>query len=983
MNNSLKLVSLSILLAFTQLVFAQKGTLRGTVIDDETGEPLFSANAILKGTTFGATTDFDGNFEVQAPAGTYELSITFIGMSGTLITGVEVVPGEVTVIGNIRLKPASNELDAVTITAEAVRNTEAALITVKRKSANVIDGISSAKLQKTGDSDAGDAAKRVTGVSVEGGKYVYVRGLGDRYTKTMLNGVDIPGLDPDRNAIQIDIFPTNLISNMTILKSGLAELPADFAGGLVNIETKDFPTDKFLKVSAGIGFTPGMHFNSNYISYEGSGTDFLGFDGGARALPEGGGSTPVPNPLEGTDPQRVNEFLNDFNPTLGATKRTSLMDFSLGLSMGNQYTRENGDKWGYIFATTYKNETKFYEDVEYGEYIRPSASDAYELIYTTRQSGQQSQRNTLLGALGGVTYKTFNSKYKFNVMHLQNGESRTSQFVIDNSEQGGAVGQSGYRAYVNNLEYSQRGLTNFLLNGEHHSEDDSWEVEWKLSPTFSNIVEPDLRRTPFTINAAQGDSSFEPGQGGNPKRIWRYLNEFNLAGKVDVVRNLKWWERDAKVKFGASQVFKYRDYEILDFDLVAFGNQPEFSGNPNEVLRDENLYPNGPLYYQAQFGNPNPNEYQSDNDNVAAYASAEFSPVLNVKTVFGLRAEYFVQNHTGRSARAASALRGNTSIEDLPADLRAQVLDNEQVLESFNLFPSANVIWSVNENVNLRASYFRSIARPSFKEMSFAQILDPTTNRTFNGGLFPYFAQDGSSIWNGSLQSTLINNYDLRWERFMDRGELISVSAFYKTFDNPIELVRIVEAQTTPEFQPRNVGDGQVYGAELEVRKNLGFISPAVEKFSFSGNFTYVYSQINMQVVEFEARQRFEKNGQTINETRDMAGQAPFVINGGITYDDNEKDLNVGIYYNVKGPTLAVVGGGLFPDVYSEPFHSLNATFNKTFGKDKKHALNIKAANLLMDVRESFYVGYQAQEQVFSRWEPGLQLSIGYSYSLN
>jgi TonB-dependent receptor len=973
MTNFSKLLFLALTALISHASMAQKGTVRGRVIDGETGESLFAANAVLKGTTQGATTDFDGLFDLLAIPGTYDLEISFIGMQSTTITGVIVKAGEVTAVGDIVIKPATNELGAVTVTAEAVRNTEAAILTVKRKSANMIDGISSAKLQKIGDSDAGDAAKRVTGVSVEGGKYVYVRGLGDRYTKTMLNGVDIPGLDPDRNAIQIDIFPTNLISNMTILKTGLAELPADFAGGLVNIETKDFPNGKIFKVSAGVGYNPNMHFNNNYISYDGSTTDFLAFDGGARALPAGAEQAPIPSPLSGGvySNNEINSFMRSFNTTLGAETSTSLMDFNLGLSLGNQFVRNNGDKWGYIFSATYRNETEFFDKVTYGEYIRLSDASDYELLYTNIQEGTQSSRNVLLGGLGGLTYKTGLSKYRFTVMHLQNGESVASQFNIDNSEDGRAVGASGYRAYVNNLEYYQRGITNVLFNGEHHTINEKWDIEWKLSPTLSNIVEPDLRRTPFTLDAASGDSIFAAGQGGNPKRIWRTLDEINAVAKLDITRNMTVFERDAKLKFGFSNVYKTRQYEILDYDLQFFGTQPDFNGDPNTVLDDDLFFPNGNLYYQEQFGTPNSNQYSSNNNNLGLYTSYEFTPVLGLKAILGLRAEQFVQRHTGRSGNAAVQIGQGVD----PADLD-EALENEVVLNSLDLFPSANLVYTLNENQNLRASYFRSIARPSFKELSFAQILDPTTNRTFNGGLFPY---PGS--WAGDLTETRINNIDLRWEYFMEAGEVISVSAFTKTFADPIELVRIPEAQTTAEFQPRNVGDGLVYGAEFEITKGLGFISPEVKNLSFSGNFTYVFSQIEMTDIEFEARQRFEKEGQKVENTRDMAGQAPYVVNAGFIYDNSKKQYNLGAFYNVKGRTLEVVGGGLFPDVYTEMFHSLNLSGSFSFGKEFNHTVSLKVANLLNDVRESFFVGFRAQDQIFSQWEPGMQASISYSYN--
>ncbi len=941
------------------MAYSQKGTIRGQIIDGENGEPLFSANAILVGTQNGATSDFDGNFEIIADPGTYDLEISFIGLSSVTITGVEVKAGEVTIIDVIQLKPATNELAAVTITAEAVRNTEEALITAKRKSANVIDGISASKLRKTGDSDAGDAVKRVTGVSVEGGKYVYVRGLGDRYTKTMLNGVDIPGLDPDKNSIQIDIFPTNLISNMTVLKSALAELPADFTGGVVNIETQEFPVEKIFEVSVGVSFNPAMHFNNNYVNYDGSGTDFLGFDGGDRTIPDRSGVAPRANFESDAE---VNEFVKKFNRTLGADIQTSPMDFDLGISTGNQYNLSNGNKLGYIFSATYKNSTRFYEEVEFGEYQRPTPAGEYELLTAATQRGSMGENNVLLGGLGGLSYKTPDSKYKLTVMHLQNGESKAAQLRIDVPQD--IPGTSDYQAFSNNLEYGQRGLTNALLSGQHYINGGKWQINWTVSPTLSNITDPDIRKTAFTITA--GDSIFAPGQGGNPLRIWRYLNEINAVGKIDVIREHSLFENDAKFKFGASHVFKDRDYEIIQYDLVPNGLAPDFSGDPDEVLIDENIFPEGELYYQSsvQAGKPNPNEYQSNVHYSSLYVSEEFTPVFRLKAIVGLRGELFLQRHTGRDADGAND----------PNNPEANILDNELVLDAFDLFPSINLIYQLNENMNLRGSYYRSIARPSFKELSFAQILDPISNRTFNGGLFQY------PDWDGNLISTRINNFDIRWELFMERGELLSVSVFYKQFNSPIELVRIPAAPNSNDFQPRNVGDGQLFGAEFEIRKSLAFITESLSNFIFSGNVTYTYSEIDMTDAEFFARLGAEKEGETIEKTRAMAGQAPYIINGGFSYDNRKLNLSSGVYYNVRGRTLEVVGGQSVPDVFTEPFHSLNYTLNKTFGKDNNMSLNFKVTNILNDARESFFGAFGAEDQVFTRLLPGTAFSLGFGY---
>ena len=941
--------------------FAQQGVIRGTVTDASNGEPLYGVNVVIEGTTIGAVTDFDGKFDIKTVPGTYTIQASFVTYRTVSISEVILKAGEVYVIDNIALEEDVAQLGEVVVTAKALRSTTEALLMIKRKSPSVMDGISAASFKKIGDSDAAAAVKRVTGVSVEGGKYVYVRGLGDRYTKTMLNGVDIPGLDPDKNSLQIDIFPTNLIDNMMVSKTAVGEMPADFTGGIVNIETKDFPEEKVLNVSIGVGFNPSMHLNNDYIAYEGSNTDFLGFDNGARALPNLARNNDLPSPVNSnyTD-QQVFDFNNSFNPTLGATRQTSFMDYSLGISGANQFTLENGNKLGYIFSGTYKSSTKFYDDIIFGEYQNPIPAEAYELVYATKQNGVIGEKNVLLGGLAGIAYKTDHSKYRLTTMHLQNGESRSAQMHIENSDS--APGQSGYNAFSNNLEYGQRALTNILLNGNHFTPNNKWEVDWKLSPTFSNIVDPDIRKTAFTISS-QGDSIFSAGAGGRPSRIWRYLNEVNLVSKVDITKKYEVFGEESKLKFGLSHVYKQRDYEILSYDLQAFGRTPDWTGNPNEVLNDENIYDKGALYYASGNVKPNPNQYNSNVNNLGMYITSDFTFFSGFKATLGLRGEQYVQRHTGRDvAYVRDPEAGNNLV-------------NEKVLDAFDLFPSANLIYSITETQNLRGSYSKTIARPSFKELSFAQILDPITNRIFNGSLFQY------SDWDGKLTETRIDNIDLRWELFMGRSQLLSASVFYKFFDSPIEMVRIPEAQTSNEFQTRNVGDGRVFGAELEFIKSLDFISPVLSKLSLNGNFTYVKSQIDMTSTELDSRKNFEKVGQNINGQRDMAGQAPYIVNAGLSYQDPERQFDAGVFYNVKGSTLVVVGGGLFPDVYSQPFHSLNFNLNKSFGKDGNSALGLNVSNLLNDVYEEFYEGFNATPQYFSRRGPGMNVSLQYSLS--
>lgn len=975
----MRLILLIICSLATFVALAQKGTIRGSVIEDATGETVIGANIMVKDTQIGTITDLDGKFSLSLEPGTYTLQISYISYSTLTIEGIEVKAGEVTLLNEMRLQEENTELEEVIITAEAVRNTEAALLTMKQKAPAMMDGISASQIRLIGDATAVEAAKRVTGVSIEGGKYVYIRGLGDRYSKTMLNNVDIPGLDPDRNTLQMDIFPTNLIENITVTKNFTADLPADFTGGMLNIELKDFPEERIFDVSVGTSFNPSMHFNGDYLTYEGGSTDFLGFDDGTRELPAGVRGD-VPQIFVAPD-EEVNAFAQRFDPELGATRQTSGMNFSAAMTVGNQVELkskakidESGEnfmqvnpKLGYIFSLSYKSNVTYYDDYINAEYQRSLSDPSLtELTYANIQTGELSESNVLIGALGGLAYKTEFTKLRLTAMHLQNGESRAARFQIDDN--GAAVGRSGFFAISDNLEYNQRSLSNILLNGKHVLGKSGWEIDWRVSPTFSISDDPDIRRTSFTRQEATGNFFFNAGAGGNPTRIWRDLSEINAVAKADVSKNYEFNGEDAVFKFGISHVYKQRDYEILIFNVV-----PRFSGtqvweetDPNLVLQDRFLFPNAPngMYYQSGNSNPNPNAYESNVHNTAFYVSNEFTPLTNLKTIIGVRAENYVQRHTGRDQTYAS---GDTE--------NGNNLDNEKVLESLDLFPSLNLIYSLQEGHNIRASYTRTIARPSFKELSFAQILDPVSNRFFNGALFQY------SDWDGNLTETRIDNIDLRWELFQEAGQLISISAFYKGFDKPIEMVRIPEQQTTTEFQPRNVGDGRLFGLELELRKNLEFITPSLGNFIFNSNVTLIESRIDMTETEFRSRKTFEREGQNIEDTREMAGQAPYVINAGLSYANYDAGMEAGFFYNVKGPTLTIVGVGLYPDVFSEPFHSLNFSINKRFGAKENTKIDFNVSNILNDRRELFFQSFEAQEQPFNGFDPGVTFSLGLSHS--
>ena len=941
--------------------FAQQGIIRGTTYESSSGEPLFGVTVLIEGTTNGAVTDFDGKFEIKVEPGVYNLSASFVSFKSVTISELEVNPDKVTLIDAIWMEDAVEELEAVIVTAEVIKSSESALLTVKRKSANVLDGISATAFRKIGDSDAASASKRITGVSIEGGKYVFVRGLGDRYTKSILNGMDIPGLDPDRNTLQMDIFPTNVLDNIIVLKSFTADLPADFTGGIVNIETKDFPEERVLDASVSLGYNPSMHFNGDYLTYDGSSTDWLGFDNGDRDIPTGdrndipqfsdvvagGPSDPVVQDYE--------SILRSFDQTLGAMQQNSGANFGISASYGDQVALKKLTL-GYNVALSYKNETEFFQDAEFSRFGKAPDLNQTQLDTLEFQKGDFGVNNVLIGGLAGIAVKTDKAKYKLNFLHLQNGESKAGTFTYLGRELG-----SVFDALQYNLEYGERSLTNFLLGGEHFNADGTWQLEWKISPTRSKITDPDIR---FTRLRTDRSGSLVGTESGLPERIWRFLEEDNLAGRLDITRKYQFLGNESKLKFGASYTYKERDYDIRSFQFATNRFQVTDT-DPNNFLAEENLWNAADregVIYNPLFIPRNTNEFNSTMDIFGAYVSNEFQPTESLKAIVGLRMENYTQRYTGEDQSQTNVLNDSIVVEDL------------------NLFPSVNLIYSVTERQNIRFSYSRTTARPSFKEASFAEILDPITGRTFIGGFFPDTDNELGVVWDGNLQVSLINNFDIRWELFQDRGQTISVSGFFKTFKDPIELVQFNSAPNN--FQPRNVGDGRVIGGEFEVRQSLDFISPNLTDFSFIGNLTVTNSRIEMSPSEFQSRVLSARTGENVDDdTREMAGQAPWIVNAGIGYAGLDNGLEAGLYYNVRGETLYAVGVRNVPDIFTVPFHSLNFNANYAFGFEDRMRLGFKIDNILNDKQEQIYKNFQATDRIFTRLAPRTEISVSFKYS--
>jgi len=937
-----KIYSFLILLLLTfGFTSAQTGTLAGNIIDGEFIEPMAFANILVKGTTIGTTSDFDGKYQLELEPSTYTIVFSFVGYTTQEISDVVIKEGEVTPL-DVTL--TTNSLEAVVITTSIKRNTENAILNMQKKSVVVLDGLSAQAIKNTGASNLASAVKNIPGVSIEGGKYVYVRGLGDRYTKSILNGIDIPGLDPDRNTIQMDLFPTNILDNVIILKSASAEYPADFTGGIVDIVTKDFPTKPEYTFSLGTGYNPDMHFNDKYLTYTGSDTDVFGYDDGTRDLPIHR-YQPIPGTFE--NKLLLTTLTNRFQKELQAKQETSNANFDFGFTLGNQYDI-GGDKIGYQASFSYKNQTTFYENRQDGAFVKNSSdSSVNDLSFALKSNGSEGINNVVLNGMLGLTYKTDKSKFKANLLHIQNGESTAGSFDQVISQDG--VGGGLEPLTKNALAYTERSVTNLLISGDHRFSDDenALNLEWKFSPTFSKVMDKDHRITPLQ-QSGEGDFFISPSASTFPIQLWRNLVEENWVVKIDLDKTVKLFGKPTKLKFGGAYTYKFRDFSIDDFTFNISGDDSFIAdGNVDNLLASENLWnPTTDSGTHLVFGDQfNPNDaYEGEQIIGATYFSAEFNLSEKLITVFGVRSEFFNSYYTGQN--------------------NSSVYDNESILDAFDLFPSANLIYELTDNTNLRSSYSRTTARPSFKEASVAQIFDPITNRLFIGSI--------------NLTPTYVNNFDLRYERFGEVGQMFAVSGFYKDFKDPIEQAFFLQAPT--QLTVDNLGNAKVYGVELEVRQRLGFISEGLNNLKFNANVSFIKSELTMSDDEFESRRLAARNGERIDRERNLQGQAPFLLNFGLDYNNSDIGLQTSLFFNVQGETLEVVGIGLVPDVYTKPFEGLNFTLNKSFGENKRSFIDLKVSNILGSDRESAYQSYGTQDQIFSLRSPGTEFSLGYTF---
>ncbi len=917
------------------ILYSQEGIIRGKISDASTGEELIGAAVLVETTYLGSSSDLDGNYNItDVPAGVFSLKCSYISYETQVITGVEVKEGKVTLL-DIKLNPVSLGLEEVIVTAKAVRNTESALLTMKKKSANLVDGISSQQISKTGDSDAAEALGRVTGVSVEGGKYVYVRGLGDRYSLTTLNGCAIPSLDPERNSVEMDLFPTNLIDNMLVYKSYSPHLNP-FTGGLIDIKTKDFPEKLILRFSLSLEYNLNSSLNNNFLSYEGGKTDWLGVDDGTRDFPV----KPSDIPLYPSDRDAIDDVTRSFNKIMEPNTTQSFLNSRINFSVGNQIKLFK-KPLGFNIGFSVQNNDDYYDDGERG-YYKLTQVNAVALTTENQYNETAGRSNTLASILGNLNYK-LSDKHKLGLILLYNHSGSKSafyQFGQKPSDEIGMIIQS------RELGFQERSILTTQLKGDHFLESlAKMKMTWIVSYSNSKLDEPDLR---FFTNSfypdVVGESRYEinPSKYKVPARFHRNMNENNIDSKLNFELPFTFLGGPSKFKFGGAYTYVTREFREEKLNYLS--QIQYYNGSVSDYLDNSNIGQSHPAFDPAtnenyglyvQDATDKRNSYDGFQYVIGAYAMVEFPIAEKVKLEFGAR---FEKNYMETESKQTSLEKG--------------VLDNTDIL------PAINLTWMLRDNMNLRLAYTRTLSRPTFREIAPFASFSPVAP---------------TIVGNPDLNRTLIDNVDLRWEYFIRNGEIFSFGLFFKNFIDPIEMVDNPVA-VNPEISYQNVEQARNYGFETEFQKRLDFMG--LENFSLGANFSYIKSEVSIDPLELESIRALVPD---YPDTRPLFGQAPYIVNVLLSFASEKIGLSANLVYNVTGDRITLVTKGGTPDVVLEPMHLLG--FNLTQNLGKRWQLRLKADNILNSVHSEVFE-YKEKNYAYYVYSPSMSFSLGVVYEI-
>lgn len=736
----------------------ETGQISGSIIDAENGETIIGASVGITGTTKGAATDLDGVFTIRnLEPGVYSVTVSYISYQTQTITGIQVVAGE-TAILNLALKTDITNLDEVVVTAEAIRSGEAGLLSIQRKAVPVQDGISAEEISRSTDGNVGSAMKRVSGVSVVGGKDVYVRGLGNRYSNVQLNGSPIPSTNPNKKEAPVDILSSGIVDNIIVQKTYTPDQSGEFSGGSVQIITKEFPNDPNMTFSYSTSINSNSTFK-DYLGYNGGGTDYLGYDDGFRALPSDLNDSQI------TSTDEAGRIVNGLNNSWSSKNIQSLPSQKFGLSYANQF---NQDKMpiGIVSSLSYKYATDSRRD-ETLRYINNYNENNGDILLGSDYVRNSGEESTSLSAMLNLFVKP-NDVTKLGIKNLYSNSS-TNQF----SEIEGSYYNFDNENRQTVLEFDRRAIYSSSLIFETFFRE-FMESSLDASFTFSKAVRdlPDRRTTQY-IRTDTGDLEVILPFRGN-SHFFSFQDDNNYSGKLDFDFNPM---NKLSAKVGVFGLLKNREFESykLIYDDNPDVNAPDVdrSLSAEDIFTTDNIT-NGSLLLTERTSSRD--SYNGEQELFAGYFTFNWSPSSAWNFVTGLRAE-------------------NSS----------QSIDGETLIDELDLLPAINVTFRPSEKTNLRGAFSITLARPEFRELSDFNFQDFVGGRTVFG--------------NPSLERTKIYNYDLRVETYPNVGELFAFSVFYKKFENPIEIFYRITQNNEVRYD--NVASATLYGVELEGRKDI------------------------------------------------------------------------------------------------------------------------------------------------------------------
>ncbi len=931
MKSIYKYTNLIILfLTLSGAAFAQEGTLRGTIKDAKTKEDIIGATILVQGINKGAATDINGFFSfAKLPAGSYSLKISYVGYDSKIYEGVKVEAGQVTDL-NLSIEETSSTLAEVKVVAQRLTNTEVSVISEIKASQLVVSGISAAQITKTLDRTAAEVVKRVPGVTIFNERFINIRGLNERYNTVQLNNAFAPSMETDVRSFSFDIIPAGQIDRILIFKSPSAEIPGEFAGGVVKIFTKSIPENNYLTLDVSSSYREGTT-GADFYATKNSNLAWTGFDQGYFDLPKF-------FPASRTDLINLPASARDvagasLKNIWVADKSSALPDMRASLSGGFKFNLGE-TKIGNITAINYSNSRTFFQmdrnDYGYSN-IRTTGKPDFVFNFVDKQYSNAIR----LGVAHNWSARFANgSVIEFKNLYNQLANTQyIKRFGFDN----GSIWD------IRSFDQVFRGIYTGQLTGRHEFQDGSLKMDWMLGFNSAFRNQPDYKRFRYNVDGSNL-SLFIPNGAAQTSvlgRTYINLNENAQTAALNLIKKVAVGGKEAgnelEFKTGFFYEDKTRNFSARNIGFVKSTPSFQTSLPIDQLFNPQNFNTLTGIRLDEQ---TNPNDsYKATNNLIAAYVSANFALGKKFNVIAGLRGEQNAQKLNSFDQLGKAINYNNTRLD---------------------LLPSVNFSYNFTEKSLLRLAYGKTLNRPEFRELAPFSFYDFVNNRTISG--------------NSSLKNADIQNFDLRYENYPTPSELFSIAAFYKQFTNPIEV--IFDSGSNPILNFANAQSAFSTGLEAEIRKNLSASAPNtfLGKTSFVFNATYIYSRVKLDP-SISAGQ---------SDNRPLQGQSPYIINAGLNYNDTKRGLQVNFNYNVIGKRIFAVGnnfGAPYPDWYEMPRNVVDFNFSKEITK----TIMIKGgvSDLLNQDNYILQDGNQdnsfdkGSDQIIQSFVPGRVISLG------